>query len=312
MAWLVAAAVLGTSMPATAASAGPSAPLLLLKKKKKPRRSTRSSKPKDGVTPAAAAAKRAPAQARGQALVAQGEFTSAGIEFDNAAAELGDPVLYLDGGEAYLAGARKAKDADLARAAMERARISLDILYFHLDSAADPDFRLVETGDIPALIVRAQKLIDDAEAFVEEIEAEAAAAEEPADDEKKKRKRGKIDRDRALLISGAVLTGVGIGFVALGGAGLGLGYKHQLDAEHPAVYGEEYDAVAAKGRRANTLAYVGLPIGGALLATGIALLVVAKRGTKKKEPKEKSESEGVALSPTFGPSSTGIAVSGRF
>jgi hypothetical protein len=304
-AWIVAAAILGTSFPATAA-AGPSAPLLL-KKKKKPRRS-RSGKPKDAVTPADAAAKRAPAQARGQALVAQGEFTSAGIEFDNAAAELGDPVLYIDAGEAYLGGANEARDPELARAAIERGRISLDILYFHLDAGVDPHFRLVETSDVPALIVRAQKVIEDAEALIEELEAEVAAAEEPEKKKKKKkRKRRKIDRDKALLISGAVITAVGIGFAGLGGAGLALGYKHQLDADHPAVYGDEYDAVAAKGRRANMMAYVGLPVGGALLATGIALLVVAKRGSKKKPAEEK-----VTLSPTFAPGSSGVALSGRF
>lgn len=274
--------------------------------KKKARSSRGPKKPSDAVSPADAAAKRAPAQARGQALVAQGQFGAAGIELDNAAAELGDPVLYIDAGEAYLGGARKDRDTELANAAAERGRISLDILYFHLDETADPWFRLVDTSDIPSLIVRAQKLIEDSEALVEEIEAEAVAVAEP--EEKKKRKRGKVDREQALRISGAVFTAVGIGFVGLGAVGLGLGAKHQMDAEHPTVYGEEYDAVAAKGRRANMLAYVGLPVGGALLATGIALLVVANRGGKKKKPEE----EQVALTPTFGRGSTGMAISGRF
>ena len=293
--------MLGTSVPASAAEvAGAS----LFRPKKKQRRSSRPSKPSDAVAPADAAAKRAPVEARGQALVAQGQFTAAGIEYDNAAAELGDPVLYIDGGEAYLGGARKDRDAELANAAAERGKIALDILYFHLDAGADPYFRLVDTSDIPSLIVRAQKVIEDAETVLEELEAETAVAEEP---EKKKRKRGKVDRATAFRVSGGVLTGLGIVVLGVGGLGLGLGYKHQLDAEHPAVYGEEYDAIAAKGQRANMMAYVGLPIGGALLATGIVLLVLAKRGDKKRAGEDK-----VTFSPTFGRDGSGIAISGRF
>jgi hypothetical protein len=292
--------MLGTSLPVSAAEVA-GASLFRPKKKK----SRRSNKPSDAVAPADAAAKRAPVEARGQGLVAQGQFTAAGIEYDNAAAELGDPVLYIDGGEAYLGGARKDRDAQLANAAAERGKIALDILYFHLDSGADPYFRLVDTADIPSLIVRAQKVIEDAETLIEELEAETAAIEEP--EEKKKRKRGKVDRETALLASGGVLTGLGIVVVGIGGLGLGLGYKHQLDAEHPSVYGEEYDAIAAKGQRANMMAYVGLPVGGALLATGIVLLVVAKRGKKKKAGEDK-----VTFSPTFGRDGSGIAISGRF
>lgn len=293
--------MLGTSVPV---SAGEVAGASLFRPKKKSRRSSKPSKPADAVAPADAAAKRAPVEARGQGLVAQGQFTAAGIEYDNAAAELGDPVLYIDGGEAYLGGARKDRDAELANAAAERGKIALDILYYHLDSGADPYFRLVDTADIPSLIVRAQKVIEDAETLIEELEAETATTEEP---EKKKRKRGKVDRETALLASGGVLTGLGIVVLGIGGLGLGLGYKHQLDAEHPAVYGEEYDAVAAKGQRANMMAYVGLPLGGALLATGIVLLVVAKRGKKKKAGEDK-----VTFSPTFGRDGSGIAISGRF
>ena len=295
MSWLVAAAVLGTSLPAHAVVRRPS--------KKKRSRKRRSGPKKDVVTPADAAAKRAPAQARGRALLDQGESIGAGIEFDNAAAELGDPVLYLDAGNAYYAGAQKSRDPELAKAAIERAAIALDILYFHLDSGADKDFRLVESSEIPQLIVRAQELTDEAEALIEEIEAESA---EPEDEPKKKKKRGKMDRDKALLLSGALLTTGGIVGIALGVTGMGLGYARQLDAEHPAVYGEEYDTVASRGQRANTLAYVAFPVGAVLLGTGIALIVVSKKGTKGKKKKRKEEKL------TFSPTLRGVQVSGRF
>ncbi len=260
------------------------------------------------ITPADAATKRAAAQVRGNALVSSGEAIAAGIEFDNAAAELGDPVLYLDAGEAYLTGAEESRNTELAQAAVERGKISLDILYFHLDAAADEDFRLVEATQVPELIVRSQALIEDAQLLMSEIEAELAAADEaPTDDgdaapKPKNRKAGKI-AGATLIVAGGVMLGIGA-------AGLALGVRHQQSAEHSTVYGKKYDAVAEKGKRANTLAYVGVPVGLVLAGVGVAVLVLTSK--KRKEKRKKKGSDTVSVVPTFDTRGTGLTVVGRF
>ncbi len=258
------------------------------------------------VTPADAAQKRAAAQIRGNALVSSGESIAAGIEFDNAAAELGDPVLYLDAGEAYLMGAEKSRNKELAQASIERAKISLDILYFHLDASADKDFRLIEATEIPALIVRAQQLIEDSQLMIEEIDAELAAAlAEPVDEGEPKPKRKK---GRAAKITGAAFIGAGAVMLGIGAAGIALGVRHQQTAEHSTVYGAEYDAVAKKGERANTMAYVGVPAGLVLAGVGITVLVL----TSDKHKKKKGKKDKYSVVPTFDRHGTGVAVVGRF
>ncbi len=258
------------------------------------------------VTPAKAAEKRADAEARGNALRQSGEAIAAGIEFDNAAAELGDPILYLDAGEAYLEGGDTSRNKELAEASIERAKISLDILYFHLDKAADKNFRLVEATEIPALIVRAQELIEDSEALIAEIEAEEAAANaepEPSDD-KPKKKPG-----RAAKIAGASLIGAGAVMLGIGAAGIALGVRHQQTAEHSTVYGAEYDDVARRGERANLIAYIGVPSGLVLAGAGIAVLVLT---SKKYKDKKKAKDDKLSVVPTFNRDGTGVAVVGRF
>ncbi len=290
----VALAMLGASVPALAAAAAPVTGLY------------RVTRPK--VTPSQAAAKRAAAEERGDALMMSGDSIAAGIELDNAAAELGDPVLYLDAGEAYLTGGEKSRNKELAQASIERANISLDILYFHLDSTADKDFRLVEATEIPALIVRAQDLIEASEALIEEIDAEeAAAAVEPSTEAAPppKRKSGVAGK-----IVGGVFIGAGAVGLGVGAMGLALGVRHQQRAEHSTVYGAEYDQVAADGKRANTLAFVGIPVGLILAGVGVTVLVVTSKNQKKKRKKDKTDAYSVV--PTLHRNGTGVAVSGRF
>lgn len=288
---VIALAMVGTSVPALAAT-----PSMGVYRVKRPK-----------VTPSDAATKRAAAEVRGNALAKSGESIAAGIEFDNAAAELGDPVLYLDAGEAYLTGGEKSRNKELAEASIERARISLDILYFHLDSSADKNFRLVEATEIPALIVRAQELVEDSELLIEEIEAEEAAA--AAKPEKEGAPPPKRKTGRAAKITGAVFIGAGAVALGIGAAGIALGVRHQQTAEHSTVYGAEYDEVAEKGERANLLAFVGVPTGLVLAGVGVTVLVLtSKKYKKKKRKKDKKYS----VVPTFERHGTGMAISGRF
>lgn len=283
-------------------SAAPLGTSYLLAKKRR--------KPKDGMTPEQAAQKRTGPQADARALLEAGTPAQAGILLDGAAAEQGDPVLFLDAGRAYLTAAKDERDPEMAEASIERARIALDLLYFALDDGADPDFRLVQGADIPALIDRAEELIDDSETTIDEIEAERLAAEQPPPPPEPEKR--KVDTVKVLTITGASLTVLGVAALGVGAAGIGLGVVHQQEAESPRVYGEEYDDVAAKGERANLMAYVGLPVAAVLIGGGVAALVIAARKRKAGGGASEQESNELAWGPWMSPGRAGLSVGGRF
>jgi hypothetical protein len=287
---------------------GPIALTMRGRKKKKRRR-----RKKEVFTPQMAAEERAQAHKVADPLRDNGELKAAGIAFDAAASKRGDPILFLDAGDAYLALAKKDQDTEAAETAAERGAIALDILYYQLDDASDDDFRVVEGTEVPALITRAEDLQSSARALIDEIEQQRAAAALAAQEPDDKKKRGKMDPAKALTIGGAVSTTVGGILLGVGVAGLGLGAARQQEAEDPTVYGPEYDAVAAKGKRANLLAYVGLSGGAVFLAAGIAMLVIGNKRKKKGGKAEPDEEETVwRLSPSLGPQNAGLSLSGRF
>lgn len=257
------------------------------------------------VTPDDAARKRAEAQVLGRDL-ANADPAAAGMHYDTRASEWGDPILYLDAADAYLAAADKDGEIPMAEAGIERARISLDLLYFQLDAAADKDFRMVETGDIPTMIARANTTIDRGERLLEDLARRGdAAAVADAKPVKEKRERKPI-KTKPMFISGAVLASLGGGVLGVGAVGLIIGAVNQNKAEDPTVYGTAYDDVEDKGERGNLIAGVGLAVGGVLVLGGVAMIIIAKVAEKKqgKAPKEKN----ISLSPTL----RGVAISGRF
>ncbi len=282
----------------TPVSAAASPGAWLLKPGKKKSNRSKPKKKKDGVTPAQAADKRVPVQQTAQALLDSGKAAQAGLEFDRGAAAQGDPVLYLDAGDAYVEAAKADADPAMADAAIERAHIALDILYFHLDSAADEDFRLVEAAEVPALINRAEELIETAQAVQEEIAA-ASDPVGPTDAPPKKKGNGK-----GMIVAGIGLASVGGALAVLGVAGLAIGAVNQSRADKDTVYGSEYDDVETRGKRGNLLAGVGLGVGGALVAGGLVLYFLGKK--RKKNAAE--DDKVVRVTPTLG----GMAVTGRF
>lgn len=268
------------------------------------------------VTPDDAARKRAEAQVTGRQLV-EADPSAAGVHYDTKASEWGDPVLYLDAADAYYKAAEKDTDPALAEAGIERARIALDLLFFQLDAAADPTFRMVDTADIPDLITRANNSVKTGEALAARLRGEADAAVANADEPKKKEKRKrKPINTKALFASGVAVTALGGGVLAIGGVGLILGAVRQNKAEDPSVYGSEYDDVAEKGRKANLMAGVGLGLGGALALGGITMIVIAKVAQKKQKqpPKEKAAVARLDRinSIRVAPGLNGGAISGRF
>ena len=265
------------------------------------------SKKRSAVTPEDAAHKRAPVEEKAAALLREGDALEAAREYEAAHDETeGDPVLLLGAAEAYYQAAKDTQDPDLAGLAKDRSVVALDILYFNLDGGADPDYLLVEKGEVPRLIVRAQELADRSDALEQDLrDAQAAAAQEA---ESQKKKKGKIDTNKALLISGAVGAGVGGAFLIMGFAGLGAGRHQQRLAEHPTIYGTEYDAVEAKGKRANGVAAAGLTLGFLFAGAGTALILISL----KRQGKLGEKSENVAFTPGFGRTGGSLTFSTRF
>ena len=264
--------------------------------------------PPRSMNPAQADAHRAEVRAKADEFAQAGDPRAAGIELDRGASEIGDPLLFLDAADAYLEQARTQRDIATAQAAIERAHIAFDILYFLRDAEQDKPVRPVEGDVIRFAIGRAQTVIDEAQALVEEIEAARAepeptvAAAPPEDDAPAKPGRGKV-------ITGSLLTVAGLGMVGMGVAGLVLGDQKQLKAEDPAVYGDEYDDVEASGRTANILAGVGFGVGAVALITGVTLIGRGRRDAKRVRSNDDTM---VGVSPIFDFAGGGISVHGRF
>jgi len=264
---------------------------------------------KDGLTPEQAAERRAPVQEQGRQMVSAGELTAATILYDNAAKAEGDPVLFLDAGDAWLELGKKDRDAAAAETAKQRAQIAQDILYFHLDSSSDPDYRQVANEEVAGLLARAGMLIENADELAAEIQAESEAVATP----EAAPKRRAPGNGRGMRIAGASLMGLGVAGLGVGVTGLVLGSINQQRVEDPAVYGVEYDEYDAKGRRANVLAGVGLAVGGAALVVGVALFVVGKkRGKNAGAIPEDSTARARSRSLAVVPTGRGLAVTGRF
>ena len=262
------------------------------------------------MDPKRAAALRIEPQQNGKAMVEGGDPAGAGLLYDRAASEYGDPILYLDAGDAYVAACEAEENVDYCDAATERAAISLDLLYFHIDSAADPNFMMVDTGEVPDLIARAQSLQDTAAETKDKVLNPVDAPVATADPGKKKPK----GNGKGMKIAGIGLASVGGALVVVGVAGLGIGAFNQSRADDPSVYGDEYDEVEEKGKRGNLIAGLGFGIGGAAAIAGVTLYFIGRSREKKagaggdKKEKPAEDEPIVRVAPTL----NGMAVSGRF
>ncbi|MCA9650527.1 MAG: hypothetical protein H6712_17460 [Myxococcales bacterium] len=288
-----------TAIPATAGAS----PLSLMMRPKRGQ---------DGFTPEEAADRRMPVQEQGRKMVEAGELTAATILFDGAAETQGDPVLYLDGADAYLELATTERDVAAAETAKLRALTAQDILYFHQDpEASNGDYRLVTDSEIPGLLSRAALILDRADTLVDEIEAEqeGLGAPEPAPAKKKGNGRG-------MRVAGIGMIGLGLAGLGVGAAGLVVGRVNQKKVDDPTVYGTEFDEYDTKGRRGNLIAGVGLAVGGAALATGVTLLILGRRRGAKagSAPSESSPSSDEPPPPPVAvvPTGRGLALVGRF
>jgi len=274
------------------------------------------------VTPAQASSARKPVQDRAQGLLTAGNPDSAAELLAEEAGKRSDPVLHLDAADAYkAAGVKNKSKADLA-SGIEEAKIGLDILYFLQDPRCDPEWQLVDSGEVGAEIRRGEKLVEDSEKAIIDLDTKVEAP--PPVEENKGRKKAPRD-GRGYIAVGSLLTLVGVGGLGIMGAGLATGASAQKDIDTladslkngtimQAQFDAEKTAIDDKGKRGNVLTYAGIGVGAVGLAAGIALLVVGikKRKQYRAEHGGASDSPSAMLLPALGRDSAGLVLSGRF
>lgn len=242
-----------------------------------------------------------------------GNFASAGYNFDVAAGEMGDPVLFLEAADAYISQGEQDRSIEMAETAIDRAKIALDILYFldDDDQYKATRYHVLSEGDVDTNIGRANDTVSKAESLIEEIEAEQAAANEkpegPVDTPKE---RKPIKPGTGLVIGGSVSLVVGLGGIGMMAAYLavGGGVQSQVDALDPGNEMDvaEYERLDAQGRQTNILAGVGAGIGGVgLILGGVLIGLGAKKMKDAGGGKEKASAMVI-------PTTNGLAVVGRF
>lgn len=274
------------------------------------------------VTPAQASGARKPVQDRAQGLLKAGNPDSAAELLAEEASKRSDPVLHLDAADAYkTAGVQNKSKADLT-SGIDEAKIGLDILYFLQDPRCDPDWQLVDSSEVSAEIRRGEKIVEDSEKAITDLDTKVEAP--PPVEEDKGRKKAPRD-GRGYIAVGSLLTLVGVGGLGIMGAGLATGASAQKDIDTlaeslkngtimQAQFDAEKTAIDDKGKRGNVLTYAGIGVGAVGLAAGIALLVVGikKRKQYRAEHGGASDSPSAMLLPALGRDSAGLVLSGRF
>jgi tetratricopeptide (TPR) repeat protein len=142
-----------------------------------------------------------------------------------------------------------------------------------------------------------------AEGRIAEIDAMIREAEQAAEQERAARdnapaKDAARRQARALVISGAVVTSLGVVGLGVAFAGIGVGVQADRAFEDEPAQRETH---RRRGRQANVLVATGTAVGVAFLAAGIALLVIGKRNERR------LRADALAGGGTYG-----LALSGRF
>ncbi len=164
--------------------------------------------------------------------------------------------------------------------------------------------------DADAELEKVQTRLDELQARIEEAETRAEE-DQPKDepdvlpplDTEPEPAREPDRTAKPLIISGAVIAGLGLGGLGIMAAGLAMGNAANdvsgLDPEQPAERRDQFD----RGRTGNTLALAGGIAGGVLLAGGAVLIGL---GVKRKN------TGSVAVAPFGSRGQAGVRVVGRF
>lgn len=291
------------TLPSSAAAHGS---LLAMAKSKKKKPKPKPSEPEDKLTVEESGEARKAVQERATPMVEEQPKAAAELLADEAR-KLGDPILFLDAAEAYKKAAAKEREIALAEAAMEEARIGLDILYFLQDPRASANWQIIPDFESSIQVSRGRDLLSECEALIEEIEKEKAPA--PVAEAAP---REKAPRDgRGLIAGGSLLTVIGVGGLGMMGAGMAMGVSAQKTVEDPTVVGEEFEEADEKGKRANVITYAGVGVAAVGLIAGVTLLVLGVKKRKAYRAGAGPES-AFRVEPLLSPTLTGLGVSGRF
>lgn len=273
-----------------------------------------------GLTPADAETKREAIRAAVAEDVKAEKWGDAADTTEDNAAQLGDPLSFRDAAQHRLAQARKDRDIDAANAAIETAKIALDILHYY-DAVAggevESEWQPIEPSSASGMISEVEGIVDEAEELIAEIEAEQAASETgeggatPAGKTKKKRDRKPGQPGTLFIALGAAFSAIGVGGVSLAVAGLVISSSKQKEVEKLTLPMDQdrVDELDKEGSRANLLSYVGAGVAVVGLAVGVPLIVVGVMRRKKGNP---GSSAQLRVTPAMSRGFGGVALSGRF
>lgn len=265
------------------------------------------------VTPTRASGVRKVVQDRASPMLASDPGAAAEL-LSNEAKKTHDPVLFIDAAEAFKADGIAERDKAALAAAIEHASIGLDIAHFQQDPRCDPQWQHLDASDFDRETARGRQVIADSEQAILDLDKPVEA---PPPEEEAPAKKSAPRDGRGLIAGGALATAVGVGGLAMIGAGLAVSAKAQkdVDALDPSAIdfeGQLYD-IDKKGKGANTVAYAGIGVAVVGLGVGIALLAL---GVKKRKAYRAEhggdETARVHAAPAFGPGYGGFAIGGRF
>jgi uncharacterized membrane protein len=272
-----------------------------------------------GLSPAEAEAKREALRAAVAESVTAERYGEAASETKDNAEQLGDPLSFRDAAQHRLAQARKDRDIDAANAAIETARVALDILHYY-DAVAsgevESEWLPIDPSSASSMITEVEGLIDEAEELIDEIEAESATDDggggaTPAGKSKTKKQRGPAKPGTAFIALGSAFTAIGVGGLSMAVAGLAISSSKQKEVEGLMLPEDqaEVERLDEEGSRANVISYVGAGVAVAGLAVGVSLLVV---GIKRRKQGNPGNTARLQVAPAASRGFGGVALHGRF
>ncbi|MCY1013089.1 hypothetical protein OV079_47680 [Nannocystis pusilla] len=140
------------------------------------------------VTPASASGVRKTVQDRAKPMLSSDPGGAAEL-LRTEAKKTGDPILFIDAGEAFLAEGVAERDKTALQQAIEQASIGMDIAAFQQDPRCDPAWQHLDAGEYDREMARGKKVVEDSEKAIADLDKPA-----PAPRRRKSRSRRRAPR----------------------------------------------------------------------------------------------------------------------